>query len=60
MITTNRKCSECSGEMLLSHVEGKDGKVTMYYACVNPNCREHGKAYAATGEETKSMIKERA
>ena len=59
MVTTNRKCSECGSEMLLDHVEEKDGISTFWYACVNPQCTERGKAYSATGKETESTIKER-
>ena len=59
MVTVNRRCSECGSEMLLSHVDTKDTETTMYYACVNPSCKEYGKAYSATGKETESKIKER-
>lgn len=60
MVITNRKCSECGSTMLLDKVKEKDGVKTFYYACVNPNCKERGKAYTATGIETESSIRNRA
>ena len=57
MVTTNRICSECKSEMLLDRVEEENGVSTFYYACVNPRCKECGKAYTATGKETESTIK---
>lgn len=59
MVLTGRICSECKNEMLLDHVVEKDGVTTFYYACVNPRCRERGKAYSATGTETVSLIKDK-
>lgn len=59
MITHNRQCSECKSEMMLDHVKVKDGKTTMYYACVNPNCTQQGKAFTPTGKESESQIKKR-
>jgi len=59
MVANNRQCSECRGEMLLDHVAEKDGVKTFYYSCINPGCKEYGKAYTATGKETESTIKER-
>lgn len=59
MITTNHRCSECGKEMLLSHVKEENGMKTYFYACVNPHCKEKGKAYSAMGAETESQIKER-
>lgn len=57
MITQNRQCSECKGEMILDHVVNKEEKTLFYYACVNPKCKEFGKAYTATGTETESKVK---
>ena len=45
--------------MLLDHVTAKGDTKTFYYACINPKCRERGKAYSATGTETESMIKDK-
>jgi hypothetical protein len=45
--------------MLLDKISRKDGVETFFYACVNPECKECGKAYSPTGEETESTIKER-
>lgn len=59
MVINNRQCSECKSDMLLDHVSEKNGIKTMFYACVNPKCKERGKAYTATGNETESTIKER-
>ena len=59
MVLPGKICSECRAEMLLDHVVQKDGVTTYYYACVNPKCRERGKAYSATGTETISMIKDK-
>lgn len=59
MVTVNRQCSECHSEMLLDRVVEKDAIKTFYYTCVNPNCREHGKSYTATGNEAESKIRER-
>lgn len=46
-------CKVCGKEMLLDHV--KQNK--FYYACVNPNCKERGKAYTKEGSEAVSTIK---
>lgn len=59
MVSTNRRCSECKGEMFLDHVSITDGVETLFYACVNPNCKERGKAYSLTGTEAKSTIKDK-
>lgn len=59
MVIHNRQCSECKSEMLLDHVSEKDGEKTFFYSCVNPKCKEFGKAYTPTGKETESTIKER-
>ena len=59
MVIKGRLCSECKSEMLLDHVSEKDGAKTYYYSCVNPGCKERGKAYTATGNESQSTIKER-
>lgn len=50
-------CKECNGEMFIDHVTEKDGVKTIYYACVNPRCRNRGKAFSSKGEESTSMIK---
>lgn len=56
MVTVDRRCSACNGEMFLDHV--RIGKETiLYYACMNPSCREHGKAYSLLGKEEQSLIK---
>lgn len=57
MVTNNRQCSACKGEMFLDHVEERDGIKTMFYSCVNPNCKEYGIAYSLTGKETEAQIK---
>lgn len=57
MVINKRQCSACKGEMLLDHVEEREGVKTMFYACVNPNCKEHGKAYSLTGKEQEAQIK---
>lgn len=59
MVISGKICSECKREMLLDHVKDIDGVKTFYYACINPKCRERGKAYSATGKETESLIKDR-
>lgn len=59
MVSTNRRCSECKGEMFLDHVSEANGVKTMFYSCVNPNCKEHGKAYSLTGAEIESQIKDK-
>lgn len=59
MVTTNRRCSECKSEMILDRVVKTDEGDVFYYACVNPNCRERGKAYTVTGNESESTVKER-
>lgn len=59
MVSTNRRCSECKGEMFLDHVSNVNGVETMFYSCVNPNCKERGKAYSLTGAETESQIKDK-
>ena len=59
MVINNRQCSECKSEMLLDRVMEKDGVKSFYYTCVNPNCKERGKAYTATGTESESTIKDR-
>ena len=59
MVSINRRCSECKGEMFLDHVSTVDGVKTLFYACVNPNCKERGKAYSLIGTETESMIKDK-
>lgn len=59
MVISGKICSECKREMLLDHVHEKDGVKTFYYACINPKCRERGKAYSATGTETTSLIKDK-
>lgn len=43
--------------MLLDHVEEREGIKTMFYACVNPNCKEFGKSYSLTGQEKDAQIK---
>lgn len=43
--------------MFLDHVEERDGIKTMFYSCVNPNCKEYGIAYSLTGKETEAQIK---
>lgn len=45
--------------MFLDHVSEVNGVKTMFYACVNPNCKERGKAYSLTGAETESQIKDK-
>ena len=57
MVVNNRQCSECGMEMLLDHVKESGDTKTFYYACVNPNCKERGKAYTPTGSEAQSTIK---
>lgn len=59
MVSTNRRCSECKGEMFLDHVSEVNGVKTMFYACVNPNCKERGKAYSLAGLEAESQIKDK-
>lgn len=59
MVILGKICSECKKEMLLDHVTANGDKKTFYYACINPKCRERGKAYSATGNETESMIKDK-
>jgi len=59
MVIHNRRCSECKSEMLLDHVNEKDGVRTFYYVCVNPSCKEKGKAYSATGTESESQIRDK-
>lgn len=59
MVTEGRRCSECGCEMLLDHVSEKGGVRTFFYSCINPGCKECGKAYTATGKETGSTIKGR-
>lgn len=60
MVLMDRRCSECGSEMLLDRVVTKGDTQRMYYTCVNPNCKERGKAYSPNGEESQSSIKERA
>ncbi len=43
--------------MLLDHVKQNGETTTFYYACINPNCKERGKAYTPTGSEAESRIK---
>lgn len=43
--------------MFLDHVEEREGIKAMYYSCVNPNCKEFGKAYSLTGQEKDAQIK---
>lgn len=43
--------------MFLDHVEEHDGIKMMFYSCVNPNCKEFGKAYSLTGKEKDAQIK---
>ncbi len=57
MVINRRQCSACKGEMFLDHVEEREGIKTMYYSCVNPNCKEFGKAYSLTGQEKDAQIK---
>ncbi len=57
MVTEDRRCNACNGEMFLDHVRIQGGKTILYYSCVNPSCREHGKAYSLSGEEEQSQIK---
>ena len=45
--------------MFLDRVVVKDGTKEFYYTCVNPNCKEKGKAYTSSGIETESTIKDR-
>lgn len=59
MVSTNRRCSECKGEMFLDHVSEVNGVKTMFYACVNPNCKERGKAYSLAGLEAEAKIKDK-
>ena len=59
MVSSNRRCSECKGEMYLDHVSTVGGVKTLFYACVNPNCTERGKAYSLTGKEAESTIKDK-
>lgn len=59
MVVDNRRCSECKGEMFLDHVTERNGVKTLFYACVNPNCKERGKAYSLTGAESQSQIKDK-
>lgn len=57
MVTDDKRCSVCNGEMFLDHVEVREGKTILFYSCVNPGCREHDKAYSFSGEEKESQIK---
>ena len=59
MVSNNRRCSECKGEMFLDHVSIVDNVRTLYYACVNPNCKERGKSYSLNGAEAESQIKDK-
>lgn len=59
MVSTNRRCSECGGEMFLDHVSEINGVKTMFYSCVNPNCKERGRAYSLTGQESEAQIKDK-
>ena len=43
--------------MFLDHVSEIDGKTVIFYSCINPNCKEKGKAYSAEGTERQSQIK---
>lgn len=45
--------------MFLDHVTERNGVKTLFYACVNPNCKERGKAYSLTGVESQSQIKDK-
>lgn len=45
--------------MLLDHVKQDGDTTTFYYACINPNCKERGKAYTATGKEAEAKIKDK-
>ena len=53
------RCSICGNAMFLDRVVVKDGTKEFYYTCVNPNCKEKGKAYTSSGIETESTIKDR-
>ncbi len=57
MVTVDRRCSACNGEMFLDHVRTQGKETILYYSCMNPSCREHGKAYSLLGEEEQSQIK---
>lgn len=57
MVSNKRRCSECGGEMFLDHVSTVDNVKTLYYSCVNPACKERGKAYSLSGAEAEAQIK---
>ena len=59
MLTQDKRCSVCQGDMFIDHVSEKDGVNVIYYACINPDCKERGKAYSATGQETQSQIRDK-
>ena len=53
------RCSVCGNLMMLDRVVENKGKKEFYFTCVNPNCKEKGKAYTDSGTKSQSTIKDR-
>ena len=55
----DNRCSICGNLMMLDRVVENESKKEFYFTCVNPNCKEKGKAYTDSGTESQSTIKDR-